>query len=90
MKPGWQTTEFWITLIKQVLPFLVLLGVFTLADTTKIEGAITSAIMSIGALIASSMDLWQYIKSRTEQKVATLNAQAAVAELETAKIEAKQ
>lgn len=54
-KPGWQTTEFWVALIIQLLGVLVALGIIdpeqqtAVADAvTKIGGAVMAGAASFG------------------------------------------
>lgn len=44
MKPGWKTTEFWMTAVAQLLPFLVLLGVVPAADVQSLTASIASVV----------------------------------------------
>ena len=97
MKPGWQTTEFYITLVAQILPFLVLFKVVPADDAQTLQDTIGHAIMAVGAFAAAGASLWKYIQSRTDQKTASsdvafaeADARATTAELELAKLEQEQ
>lgn len=61
VKPGYTTTEFWLTLLAQVLAFLQLLGVLGQADADELSGVIAPAITSVLPLVL-------YIWSRTRVK----------------------
>jgi hypothetical protein len=75
MKPGWQTSEFYIALAGQLLAILVLLGIVPAADRATLEGAISRAVEAVAAFAASTLGVWQYIRSRT-----TVKTEAAIAE----------
>lgn len=64
MKPGIQTTEFWVTLIPQLATILVVVGVLPAEDVdavVKMVAGIITGIVSVISLIA-------YIRSRTALK----------------------
>lgn len=69
MKPGWKTTEFWMTLLTQLVGLLVILGVISTQDRASIEGALSSAITAVVTLIAQVSVLWKYIQDRTQLKM---------------------
>lgn len=64
VKPGFQTSEFWLTVGLQLVAFLVLLGWIAPQDRTTVEGAVSAAVQSVGALLASGGVLWRYIAAR--------------------------
>ena len=68
MTKGWQTTEFWVTLVPQALTVLVVLGVIKPGDKDTLEGAIINAVSAVGILATSATTLWQYIRQRTALK----------------------
>lgn len=68
VKPGWQTTEFWQTIILQALAFATILGVVSPADASGIGGGIASMVQNVVALIIAGGTVVQYISSRTKVK----------------------
>lgn len=68
MKPGYQTTEFWVTLLSQALSVLVLLRVITPQDETTLGSALGNAVAAIFALLASAKVVGDYLRSRTSLK----------------------
>jgi len=68
MKPGWQSSEFWITLLGQVLAVLALTGAINVGDRTHLETALANAVAAIFTLAASAAVVIRYIRSRTELK----------------------
>lgn len=68
MKPGYKTTEFWLTLLAQVLPVLVITGLLTGEEVETLNQAIVEVSKSIGALLVALVPLWKYIESRTRVK----------------------
>jgi hypothetical protein len=68
MKPGWQTSEFWITVAGQGLSLLTIAHVITAQTQTSLAGPITNAITAAFTLWASARIIVQYIQSRTDLK----------------------
>lgn len=77
-KPGWQTSEFWVTIAMQVLSVLVLTGAIAVGDRTTLEGAVTNGIQAAVALIASAATIWRYVASREAVKTKQLETQATI------------
>jgi hypothetical protein len=69
IKPGYQTSEFWLTILHQVLMILVVLGVVTQGDSVGLESNISKAIISAFALVGSVISVYKYIHSRTIVKL---------------------
>ncbi len=69
-KSGVKTTEFWMALIAQGIPVLVILGVLTPGEGEALVLTIGDAIVAAVAVIASLAPILAYIKSRAEVKVA--------------------
>ncbi len=65
MKAGWRTTEFWVTILTQLVGFGVLSGVIPVDVQSDAEGAVVSG----GALLANILAVWRYIQSRSDVKV---------------------
>ena len=68
VKPGWQTTEFWQTIILQGLALATILGVVSPGDATGIGGGLASMVQNVVALIIAGGTVVQYISSRTKVK----------------------
>lgn len=75
MKPGWQSSEFWITLLGQLLTLLVLTGTVSIGDKDKLETAVTNMVTAIFTIISSGVIVVRYIRSRSELKSQALAAQ---------------
>lgn len=72
-KPGYQTTEFWLSLLFNLLSVLALLGVITAEEAEELHDAaevIVAAVMAIIAILGPAMVNVRYIASRTELKKA--------------------
>ena len=67
-RPGWQTTEFWTTMIGQVLSLLTIVGVLKGADAATLQDALGKCITAIVVLVANSWVVVRYIQSRTRLK----------------------
>ncbi len=90
MKPGYRTTEFWITLATQVLTLLAVTGWISGADRDNLTSAVTQAITAVFSLLTSAGVVKQYIQSRAHVKTAmklvlvlALSAGASVAHAQT-------
>ncbi len=68
MKPGWQTTEFWLSLASQVIAVLVLTGVVPQQDQSTLAGIVANAITGAFAVIAAVTMGVTYIQNRTSIK----------------------
>ncbi len=78
IKPGWQTTEFWLTLVPQALALAVLVGLVAPADRETLQGAVINAVTAVGALATSATAIWKYIQARTELKTVASEENAAI------------
>lgn len=67
-RPGWQTSEFWIALVSQVLSLLVIAGYLSAAGRSTLEGALANGIASAFAFASSAAVVIRYIQSRTALK----------------------
>jgi len=63
-KPGWQTSELWITAGANVIALLALGGVFENADMVQVTDNFTQAVGGIFGVIANVVYIW----SRTRIK----------------------
>lgn len=73
VKPGYRTTEFWLSLFAALVGFLVLSGVVPGLDTATgndLVDAVTKIVEGVVALIAITGPLMGYIRSRGEVKSA--------------------
>lgn len=67
-KPGWQTSEFWVTLASQLLTVATLLGFVSMIDAQRLQGAIAAGVAGAFAFIANAAVVWSYIRGRVESK----------------------
>lgn len=71
MKPGFKTTEFWVTLLVQALGILALTGVLTpeMSATIGEQGQIVvEAIGQIAGALMAAISATGYAKARGEAK----------------------
>jgi hypothetical protein len=68
LKPGWQTTEFWITLAGQILALCVALRFVPAADAEQLQGSLSTAITAIFAFVTSAATIAHYVSSRAHLK----------------------
>jgi len=72
IKPGVETSEFWVTLISAIVPNLVtILAIFKVVPNEVASTLSSAAVALIGGIITLFVTL-KYIKSRTEVKTKTL------------------
>lgn len=64
MKPGYKTTEFWVTVFCQLAGIAATTGAFTPAQAD----AVTSAIPQMGGLVAMLVSAFGYSISRGNAK----------------------
>lgn len=72
VKPGWQTTEFWMPLISLVVGGLVAYGYVPAHDAPSVMGYIAALIVGSITLGGNIVLFLHYIRSRTTQKAALL------------------
>lgn len=68
MKPGYKTTEFWLTVISQVVSLLVVLDVIQASDAQLFHEAASNALVAAIVVVGNALVIIGYIKSRTELK----------------------
>ncbi len=68
-KPGWMTSEFWLSLATQVVAVLVLTGVIKPGDQQTILGATANIVTGVFAIVSSTITLLTYIQGRNALKV---------------------
>ena len=92
-RPGWQTTEFWLSVVGVLATLSVVSGTLTPADSDKAANALVQLVMAIG----NAIQVFIYIRSRVVLKesaaqvqVASLNAAAAAATAVTAAVAPQQ
>jgi hypothetical protein len=68
MKPGYKSTEFWLTVVAQVFGLVLLFGVLTAEQSATLYDAIARIVEAVVALAAALVPLIEYIKARTGLK----------------------
>jgi hypothetical protein len=68
MKPGWKSTEFWITLTGQVIALCVILRLVNPAEQQQLQETAGVAVTAVFTLIASAGTILHYVSSRTNLK----------------------
>jgi anti-sigma-K factor RskA len=69
VRPGWQTTEFWLSLATTTVTVAIALGLVAADDRGHIETAVVHGIEAIGALFAAAWVVVTYARERTEAKI---------------------
>ncbi len=86
MKPGYQTTEFWATIVGAALSVLVAFGVASHQDATSLQGAGTDAAVAIVALVVNASKIATYVKARQALKLQASPGQPAAVAAESVRI----
>jgi len=76
MKPGWQTTEFWTTILAQVLALAALLGLITSSDSALLGDALGKCVTAVVMLLANASLVGKYVQGRLDLKLLTPGADA--------------
>lgn len=74
MKPGYQTTEFWLSIASTVVGLVAVVIGLSPADTATVSQAVSTAIVAVGSLVTSALTVYSYIRARTDLKVEALYA----------------
>ncbi len=67
-RPGWQTTEFWLTLAKGALAVAVCGGWLQPMDAADLGGQLANGIVAVATVIASAGAIIGYTRSRVRLK----------------------
>jgi hypothetical protein len=68
MKPGYLTTEFWVTLVGQLIAILATVGVLSAHDASTLTEAATRITTAAFTLGSSAAVVIHYVKARTSLK----------------------
>ena len=68
IKPGWQTSEFWMTIASSILGMLALFGVVSQEEVDSIVAIVQSLVTALIGLALAIAPIITYIKSRAEVK----------------------
>jgi hypothetical protein len=79
VKPGWRSSEMWITLGKILLSLLVTAGVISKVDMDTYAGMWATAVTAAAMFIANAVAVVFYVRGRTNVKTATQLAEASKA-----------
>ena len=67
-RPGYQTTEFWLTLMTALLSCLVATGVIEPENRQVLQENLDSIIVKSAAILGNAVVIYQYIASRVALK----------------------
>lgn len=68
IKPGWKTTEWWATVIVQLISALTLFGVINASEGATLEASLKQGLLGVSALLASVWSVVELIKGRVQIK----------------------
>lgn len=64
-KPGWQTTEFWTTLVVNVVAILSLTGAIGAEDREPIQAAATNVVSGVVLAVTSAAYIWSRARAKS-------------------------
>lgn len=70
MKPGWKTSEFWLTITQQALALAVTVGAVGGIEAQTLQGTFAVAIPAAVGLVTSALTVIHYARGRVQQKLA--------------------
>jgi len=74
--PGYQTSEFWITLISTIIPNLItILAIFKIVPN-EVASTLSASLVAVVSGIITIFITLKYIKSRTEVKIKAIEARS--------------
>lgn len=68
VKPGWKTTEFWLTLAGQTVAILVVVGVVKPSEQPSLSDSLTRGVEAVFALLVSGATILSYVSGRVRLK----------------------
>lgn len=69
MKPGYKTTEFWLTLVSTLVGGAVALGLLPNAEGEQLQGGLAAIITGVFAVIPVAVYVWSRVKIKTAVSV---------------------
>jgi hypothetical protein len=76
VKPGWATTEFWVTVgvvTAHVLAFGAVVLHLSPGDAVNLSAAVSAMVAAVGVLAVNAFTVWKFIHSRQVVKVAAID-----------------
>lgn len=68
IKPGWQTTEFWTTMVVQGISLAVVIGLVNSSESSTLADSLSKMITALFSLLVSGSTVLNYIKARVAVK----------------------
>lgn len=68
MKPGWQTSEFWTTMITKVIGVCITYGVFTASQGQQWQIGLSNAAAGVFAIVSLASLAKTYVDGRNKLK----------------------
>lgn len=65
IKPGWKTSEFWLTLTSVLVSGAVALGLLPNAEGEQLAGGLTAVVTGVFAVIPVALYIWGRVKVKT-------------------------
>jgi hypothetical protein len=68
LKPGWLTSEFWLSVLHKLLAFILSAGLITQARAASLEAVISSTVALVFVVLSNWRVVASYTQSRTQLK----------------------
>lgn len=70
-RPGWKTTEFWVTLATTAVALLAVLFGLGQQQSAELSNAVQGAVAAVAGLVAQAVVAYRYIMAREIVKLAS-------------------
>lgn len=74
MKPGYWTTEFWLSAAVALVAFIAVVFNLSPSESGALEAELTKVITAIAGLVSAFLTIRKYIESRTAIKLTEIQA----------------
>jgi hypothetical protein len=68
LKPGYQTTEFWMAATSQILVLFGVLRVLPTQDVAVLQDAVAQCVLAVSLFLSNAWVVVRYIQGRTTLK----------------------
>lgn len=65
IKPGYKTSEFWLTLVSTLVSGAVALGLLPTGEGEQLQGGLAAIVTGVFAVIPVALYIWSRVKVKT-------------------------
>ena len=73
-RTGFATSEFWLSIVSQLVALAVLFGVLPDTEAGTVSGLANEVVLAAAALISAAVVAYKYVEGRAKIKAAALGA----------------